>query len=181
MTDLNNKATAYAEAIFSLSEELGETEAVRDDLDALVCAIRENPDYLELIDSPAIGKSERIALIDGAFSSLNKNLTNLIKLLAEGRSCRLIPKIGEHFSALYDRSRCIERVDAISAVALTPEQTERLRAKLEKITGKQIIVRNTVDPTLLGGMKLRYLGIQLDGSVKTRLDDFARGLGELVI
>ena len=92
-----------------------------------------------------------------------------------------MPKIVEAFSDTYDRSRGIERVEAISAVPLTDAQTERLVKKLEKLTGKQIIVKNTHDPALLGGMKLRYLGIQLDGSVKTKLDSFEKRLSELVI
>ena len=49
------------------------------------------------------------------------------------------------------------------------------------MSGKQIIVRNTHDPKLLGGMKLRYSGIQLDGSIRTRLDSFEKSIGALVI
>ncbi len=181
MTDAYNGIGAYADALFMLAEELGETEAVRCDVITLGDCIRDNPSYLELLDTPALSKEERLALIDEAFSSFNKNLLNLIKLLAERRTCRLLPKIVEAFSDTYDRSRGIERVEAISAVPLTDAQTERLVKKLEKLTGKQIIVKNTHDPALLGGMKLRYLGIQLDGSVKTKLDSFEKSLGELVI
>ena len=181
MTDAYNGARAYAEALFMLAEELGETEAVKRDIDVLTRAISESPAYPELLDTPAISKDERLSLVDGAFSSLNKNLLNLIKILSEKRHARLLPSIAEEFLAMYDTSRGIERVDAVSAVPLTEGQVERLRTKLEKLTGKQIIVRNTVDPALLGGMKLRYMGIQLDGSVKSKLDSFEKSLSELVI
>ena len=87
----------------------------------------------------------------------------------------------ECFGEDYDRSRGIERVTVISAVAMSDEQIKRLKAKLEAITGKQIIVKCTIDPSLLGGMTLRYQGIQLDGTVKTKLDGFAKRLSELVI
>ena len=45
----------------------------------------------------------------------------------------------------------------------------------------RIIVKNTVSPEILGGVKLRYSGIQLDGSVKTRLDKFEASLKNTVI
>ena len=78
-------------------------------------------------------------------------------------------------------ARGIIRAEAISAIPLTEEQRKKLAEKLARITGKQIVIENKVDPSLLGGIKLRYMGIQRDGSVKARLDGFARTLGEAVI
>lgn len=180
MTNVQN-AAAYGEALFMLTEEVGSTESARDDVQAVLNLIGENPSYLSLIDSPALPREERLGLIDEAFGSLDKNLVNLIKILVEKRLGHILGNTLDAYLVLYDKSRGIERVEAISAVPLTEAQIERLKAKLESITGKQIIVRNTHDPELLGGMKLRYLGIQLDGTVKTKLDNFEKRLSELVI
>ena len=87
----------------------------------------------------------------------------------------------EHYERTYEISRGIERVEVVSAVVLSDLQKAKLKSKLEGITKKQIIISYTHDPSLLGGMKLRYMGIQLDGTVKTKLDGFAKGLAELVI
>ena len=73
------------------------------------------------------------------------------------------------------------RVDAITAVPLTAAQSDKLAAKLSRTLSKTVIVKNTVDPSILGGMKLRYSGVQLDGSVKTRLDKFEDALKSTVI
>ena len=181
MADLNSGAKAYGDALFMLAEELSETEEIKRHADIVCATIEANPSYTSLLDSPAISREERLALIDGSFGSLNKNLVNLVKILAEKRLTHLLTRVLECFLAEYDRSRGIERVSVISAVPMTAEQIARLRAKLEAITGKQIIVNNTCDPSLLGGMKLRYQGIQLDGTVKTKLDGFAKRLSELVI
>ena len=85
------------------------------------------------------------------------------------------------FVEAYEKSRGIERVEVISAIPLTEAQKMRLCEKLEGITKKQIIINNTHDPSLLGGMKLRYMGQELDGSIKTKLDGFEKRLSELVI
>ena len=181
MTDVTSGMKAYGEALFSLSEEMHETETVLADVKTLEAVIKASPEYLKLLDSPALAREERLALIDKSFSTLNKILVNVTKLLAEKRLTYALPKVLEHFIRAYEISRGIEHVEVISAVALNDGQKAKLKAKLEGITKKQIIIFSTHDPALLGGMKLRYMGLELDGSVKTKLDSFEKSLSELVI
>ena len=181
MANVTNGIKAYGEALFSLAEELGETNEVLGDVETLEAVIKSSPEYLKMLDSPALAREERIRLIDQSLSTLNKNLVNVTKLLAEKRLCHALPKVLECFKREYERSRGIERVEVVSAVMLSEAQKVKLKAKLEGMTHKQIIISYTHDPSLLGGMKLRYMGIQLDGSVKSKLDSFAKSLSELVI
>ena len=181
MTDVNGGMKAYGEALFMLAEEESVTEKVLSDVETLDAVIAANPDYLKVLDSPALSREERLGLIDHSFASLDKSLVNMTKLLAEKRLCHALPRALEHFVKAYETSRGIERVEAISAIPLSEAQMAKLKAKLEGMTGKQIIISNTLDPSLLGGMKLRYQGVQLDGTVKSRLDGFAKSLSELVI
>ena len=53
---------------------------------------------------------------------------------------------------------------------LTPVQEEKLTAKLARITGKHIALRNRIDPSCLGGVRLDYDGQRLDDTVSHRLD-----------
>ena len=181
MTDTASGMKAYGDALFMLAEELGQTEQIIRDVETLSSVIESNPDYLKVLDSPALTREERLGLIDRSFGSLNKSLVNTAKILTEQRLAYALPKVLEHFVKAYEISRGIEHVEVVSAVPLTKEQTARLKAKLEGITRKQIIISNTHDPSLLGGMKLRYMGVQLDGTVRSKLDGFAKNLSELVI
>ena len=174
-------AVEYGRALFMLTEEVGNTENVREDVNVLIAVLKENPDLVNLLDTPAVSKDERLGVIDAALASLDENLTNLIKILAERREAHSLHKVLDAYLAIYDEARGIERVEAVTAVPLTDGQTERLKAKLEKQTGKTVIIKNTVDPSILGGIKLRYMGIQLDGSLKSRLDSFERVLTDMII
>ena len=171
----------YGRALFMLAEECGSTERVLDDVCTANEIFRENPKYVKLLDTPAITKAEKLSLVDGAFSSLDEGLVNLIKILCERHSVFTFPEVTKEFSALYDASRGIERVEAVTAVAMTPSQLERMCERLSAMTGKKIIIKNTVAPEILGGVKLRYSGTQLDGSVKTRLKTFEKSLKNTVI
>ena len=181
MADVTSGIKAYGDALFSLAEELGETESVKLDAEALSKIIASSPEYLKMLDTPALSREERLGLIDGSLSTLNKSLVNTAKLLAERRLAHALPKVIDAFVDAYEKSRGIERVEVISAVPLTEAQKMRLCEKLEGITKKQIIINNTHGPSLLGGMKLRYMGRELDGSIKTKLDGFEKRLSELVI
>ncbi len=181
MTDRSAIAKSYAEALFLLSEEEGSTEVLHGELGTVRQSIGENPTYTAMLDSPALTREERLRLVDEAFSSLDKNIVNLLKILTEKRKMHCILYIIKEYGALYDASRGIERVEAISAVRMSDAQLNRLCARLEAITGKKIIISNTQDPELIGGVKLRYLGIQLDSTVKSRLDSLAEALSGLTI
>ena len=177
MTD----AKEYGKALFLLAEESGRTEKILGDLNTAVSALTQNPDYAKLLDTPALSKDEKLSLADKAFSALDEYVQNTLKILCERHSVHLFLKVSEAFSAEYDLSRGIERVEAVTAVEMTKGQLEAMKSKLEAMTKKTVVIKNTVDPSILGGVKLRYMGKQLDGSVKSRLDSFGKALSNIVM
>lgn len=181
MAYVDNNAKCYGDALFEIACELGKVDSVMDDLTTVSAALSAEPDYVKLLDTPALAREERVGLVEESFGTLDRDLVNLLKLLSERRLAYMIPKICDAYISSYDELRGIERVEAISSIPLTAAQSERLADRLAAITGKQIVVNNTVDPSILGGMKLRYMGKQIDGSLKTRLDGFEQSLKDLII
>lgn len=171
----------YAKALFMLAEEEGTSEKTLLDLRTAVAAIEENKSYLELLDTPALPKEEKLKLVDEAFVSLSESVINLIKILCEKRSSRLLPDILKEYEKLNDEKFGILRVEAVSARPMTKEQISSLKEKLEKEKNKTVVITNTVNPEILGGLKLRFSGIQLDGSLKTRLDKLEASLKNVIV
>ena len=174
-------AKEYAKALFLLTDEERCSETVAAQLQTVKRILSENPKYVQLLDTPALAKEEKLALVDRAFASLNGNLLNLIKILCEKHAVYQFSRMADSYAVLYDESRGIERVEAVTAVAMQKQQLAAMTKKLESLTGKTVIIRNTVDPSILGGVILRYAGTQLDGSVRARLEGFEKALKELVI
>ena len=181
MSDIYSTAREYGRALFLLTEELGTTDRVREEAKAIVDLFLANPEYERMLDTPALSPDERIALIDGALADFDESLLSLVKILIERRMAYAVVRTLRVFEEEYMESRGIIRAEVISAIPLNAAQCERICEKLCKITGKQVVIDNKVDPSLLGGIKLRYMGIQRDGSIKTRLDDFASSLKGAVI
>ena len=82
---------------------------------------------------------------------------------------------------LYNRDNGILKVTAVTAVALTPAQEEKLTGKLSQITGKTIALHNRIDPAVLGGVRLDYDGQRLDDTVSHRLDAIRELLNKTVL
>ncbi|MBR7161982.1 MAG: ATP synthase F1 subunit delta [Clostridia bacterium] len=174
-------AKEYGKALFLLTEEDGTTEAVAEDLQAVRKLLRENPRYEKLLDTPALAKEEKLRLIDRAFSSLHESVRNLTKLLCEKHSVYQLSRVADAYAVLCDEARGIMRAEVLTAVAMTEKQISALTARLSALTGKKVIIQNTVEPGILGGAVLRYAGKQLDGSLKARLDAFEKNLKEIVL
>ena len=126
-------------------------------------------------------KEEKLRLIDEAFSGADEYVLNIIKMLCEKRAVHLFSAVCDAFYTLYDEARGIERVEAVTAVAMTDGQKCAMKKKLEAITGKTIVLENKLDPSIIGGVVLRYSGVQLDGSIKSRLDEFKKNLSNIVM
>lgn len=174
-------AKEYGKALFLLTEEDGTTETVAEDLKTVRKLLRENPRYVKLLDTPALKKEEKLRLIDRAFSSLHESVRNLTKILCEKHSVYRLSQVAEHYAVLCDEARGILRADALTAVAMTEKQVCALSGKLSALTGKTVIVKNKIDPAVLGGVVLRYAGKQLDGSLRARLEGFEKSLKETVL
>ena len=171
----------YAEALFSLSQEAEKCDNVYEDTRIAVAALVENEEYLSILDTPHLPLKERVAMIDQSFGMLDEHLVNLIKILAEAKRAHLLVKILREYESLYDEYKGIFNAHVTSAVAMSDGQVEGLRIKLRSLTGKEPRIINTVDPSVLGGIKLRFEGKQVDGTVKGRLEGFEKKLRDLVI
>lgn len=177
MTDANE----YGKALFLITEEDGVSDKVLADVRAAEGVLISNPDYVKLLDSPALSKDERVELVDKAFHNVDERLLNLLKILTEKRMSYIFGKAAKAYYNLYDESRGILRVEAVTAIPLNEKQSKAITDKLSVTLNKTVVLYNIVDASILGGVKLRYSGVQLDGSVKTRLDKFEEALKQTVI
>lgn len=167
---------SYAEALFEIAEESGITDTVLEELEAVASLLAENPDYSSLLDSPTVQTEEKISMAEKAFGQANAYLLNFIKILVDNKCVAELPKISKVFSALYDEKNGILRASAVSAVPLSTEQSDKIRASLEKRTGKRVVLTNKVDRSIIGGVRLDFGTEQIDKSVRTSL----KAIGTLI-
>ena len=167
---MNDISREYAEALFMIAEENGKVEDYFDKLLLIKKVTAENPDYLLLLDSPAIPRSKRLATIDEAFSEdFPEYIISFLKLLCENGRIMYLSDCIKEFEELKDLADNRAKATVYSVVPLDESQKELLCKKLQKITGKFIDAEYIEDRSLLGGIKVEVDGKTLDNSIEKRL------------
>ena len=131
----------------------------------------QEPEFLRLLSSPNLTKQERCQVIDNCFQGkIHAYVLNFLKLLTEKGYIRHFSDCVASYRNQYNEDNGILPVTAVTAIALSDAQTQRLTEKLTLVTGKSIDLTNRVDPSCLGGMRLDYDGKRLDDTVAHRLE-----------
>ena len=174
-------ANRYAEALFQLSEEENITKEIYNELHDVVEVIKNNKELDNVLKSPLVAKNEKTQLIEALFNNkINNNLKNFLKILVEkGRISSLKSIELTSKELLNDKHNIIEGT-VISAIALTEKQVKELEEKLSKKYNKNVTLENEVDQSILGGVLVRLGNTQIDGSVKTRLNNIKDQLTQVI-
>jgi len=85
------------------------------------------------------------------------------------------------FRTRYNEDQGIAEAVVTSAVPLTEEQKEALKARLEKISNKTIQLTLKVDPQVVGGIRAELEGRQLDGTLQERLSGLRKKVTEIIV
>lgn len=174
-------ANRYAEALFELSEEENITKEIYNELNNVVDIVKNNKDLDNVLKSPLVAKAEKVQLIETLFNTkINNNLKNFLKILVEKGRISSLKSIELTFKELLNDKHNIIEGTVISAIALTNEKVKELEEKLSKKYNKNVTLENKVDESILGGVLVRLGNTQIDGSVKTRLDNIKDQLSQVI-
>ena len=64
-----------------------------------------------------------------------------------------------------------------TATELSDDQRRRIHEQVERITGREVVMHEIVDPNVLGGARVEVGNEVIDGTVASRLDQARRKLG----
>ena len=162
----------YAKALFDLAGETGCLDAVRTDLAALRAAWGESADLRRLASSPVISADDQrrglVAVAEKA--KFDATTVKFLGLLGQNHRAGDLPAVIAGFDALYAQQAGIVAAEVVSAAALDAGQLRSIKAALTQALGKDPEMTARVDPSLLGGLKVKVGSRLFDASLKTKLD-----------
>jgi F-type H+-transporting ATPase subunit delta len=162
----------YAQALFELADEAKMVAVAEDDLKSLKAMSAESADLRRLIASPAFSAEDKgkalLALADKAH--LNPLTKKFLGLLAANNRVSALPATIMAFEKLAADRRGAVAAEVTSAIKLTAAQQKAIAAQLKQAFGKDPEISTTVDPSILGGLKVKVGSKLFDASLKSRLD-----------
>jgi F-type H+-transporting ATPase subunit delta len=165
-------AKSYAKALFELATERGQAEPVGEELARLAALVTESPELATFISRPWVAASvKRAAAVDVAtrsgFSALARDFFALVVMRGRGDH---LAAIAGAYRDLVDAAAGRVRARVRSTVPLGDAERRTLSSRLgRELGGKQVLLDETVDQSLLGGFVAEVGSLVLDGSLDGQL------------
>lgn len=178
-------ARIYAEGLLAAADQRGETAAIDEQFKSLGKDVFPNVPGLEaFLDSAAVNKHARDALIVKAFAGASPLFVDFLRLLNAKDRLGLLRLIAIAYRSLRDQQANNQRVLVESAAPLSAADEKALTETLAPILNKNPLLVVRVKPELIGGLIVHIGDRVLDTSVRTRLQTIrtqllARGSHEI--
>jgi F-type H+-transporting ATPase subunit delta len=164
-------ARRYAEALIGVGVEKNNLDELSRDMQAIETTLLESRELRNLLNSPVVRPDAKTKVLHEVFAGKIGNDSMLfIELLVKKGRADVIGDTVAEFRALVDTKRNIVHATIKSAVALSKTEEETITAKLEKMTGKTVVSKFTVDPSVRGGFVARIGDTMIDASLSHQLE-----------
>jgi F-type H+-transporting ATPase subunit delta len=170
MAELSTVARPYAEALFAAALDAKADLQAWADLLGQMAQVVANPDVREAMTDPRLDEGQRLQVFAGLLATqLPPQMHNFVELLVRNGRLLLLPDIASLFTGLLNRHEGTAQAEITSAFEMTDAQVADLVAALEVKFGLKLRPRVTVDPSLIGGVRVAVGDQVLDTSVQAQL------------
>ncbi len=133
-------------------------------------AIGEDEKLLQKLEDGSVDLEKRVQLLEKALDeALSPVERNLFKLLIQEGDLELARGVADALLQVIGGEAAPVRAEIVSAVELSAKVKEAIRKQLTAEYGENLIFEFRVDPTLLGGFRIRVGDRLIDNSVASRL------------
>ena len=166
-------ARRYGRALFDVAQRADAIDQVGRDLADVSGAVSGHEQLARVLSSPAIPVPVKRAIVGALLESareLSPLVGRLLGLLADRGRLGILSEVAAAYAdRVMDHARVTHAV-VVSAAPLGDERRTALAAALGRATGRQVTMRESVDPALIGGLVARVGGTIFDGSVARQLE-----------
>lgn len=176
----NTIARRYAGAFFSYisANHAGIAAKLWEELSCLAELYHTNSDFANVVKNPTISHEEKLAI----FSALKKSgkisdeLYKFIAVLVEKKRLILLADIDKAVKGFIMEAENKLEAEAVFADTVNDTVKSELSKRLEKLTGKTIVLKDKVDPSVIGGVRVKLGSRLYDATIKGQLEKLKTSL-----
>lgn len=166
---MSRAAIRYAKAMLDSAQGKGAAADVNNDMQTIASTMVESAELRAFVQSPTTTSEAKESALQEVFDAANPLTKDLFKLLAENKRFAILSNVAVEYSRLYDELNGIEVAQVTTAVPMTAELEGKVLSQILTISNKKVIIKNIVDPSLIGGFIIRIGDKQYNASVAGRL------------
>ena len=163
-------AQNYASALLSLAIDDNKVIIYQEEVKELRKIIKDNPDFLLLLDSRFLSMEERVNNAEKILNGFSLDVINFIKIIIKHNRINYLEDILEAFNSLCNENRDIVEGLIYSAFPIGEETLLKIKKKISEIENHEVDLITRIDPSLIGGVKVVINSHVYDGSIKNQLE-----------
>ena len=163
-------AEIYARPLLELAADEHVIDGVRDDLDVLSAVLTKENSFASFLVSPYFAQGAKAEFVQKVFAGRLKDLTvNFLLVVIKHDRETFLPQIIAKYGRLCSAHQGCQLVKATVASPMSVERLERLLADLVSALNCRVELQLCVDPSIIGGVIIRYADKLVDNSVRGRI------------
>jgi len=160
----------YARSLYELAESAGAVDEVSEQAQQVRDLLRDEPGLQQLFNSRILTTEQLAGSLERMFSGkLHDAFYRFLMVVNRKHRLPRLRSILRAFAELIDEIRGIIDVQAYVAQALPDDRAAGVSDRIGQAMNKQVRLHQTVDESLIGGIKLKVGDRLIDGSVATQL------------
>jgi F-type H+-transporting ATPase subunit delta len=177
---VSGMAGRYATALFELAVETNSVEQVQSDLKAFDALVAANQDLTRLVRSPVFSADDQakalVAILEKA--GIKGVAANFLRVIAANRRLFAVAEIIRGFNRLVAAHKGEVTAQVTVAEQLNDARMHEIRDALKQVTGKDVQIDVDVDPSIIGGIKVKVGSRMVDASLRTKLNSIKFAMKE---
>ena len=168
------KVAVYANALFEAASSKGGREVaieIRDEVENLAAIMRGNGNLVETLADTMLAPAQRAEVARNVFAGADAILVDVLAIMAERGDIKLFNRVATAYEALVSEKLNVTIVDVTTVVELDDHLREVITNKASKDFGTDVVLREHIDKSILGGVLLSANGSRLNASVKWQLEN----------
>ncbi len=161
----------YAESLFDLAKEENKVTQYLDDIKLVGEVLGSDPQIVQFFNHVLIENDKKIQLLDQSFKgNVDQYVLNFLKLLVQSRRIRYIDDIIKSYINLSNQYLGIEEGTIYTPYKLTDQQIQDIEKAISQKENKKVTLKVSIDPSLLGGIKVQIANRIYDGTIKNKVE-----------
>lgn len=162
--------STYGEVLFDAVASGDAVDAVSVQLDAVQRLIRSSSPLRDTLADDSIDGTHRAQIAREVFAGLHPALVDTLAVMVERDNIDLLSSVVDRFGEIAEERRGVVAVDVTTAVGLTESLRQSISDKLSAEMGQGVVLREKVDPAIVGGIVINAHGRRIDASIASQLE-----------
>ena len=176
---VRSAARRYAAVLFEVVQAKGDLAKAEGELQAFVALVDGHKELQTVLAHPAISalkKRELVEQILNAIPDVSGEVRRLLLMLAERDRLGSVGDVASAFSERMMAHRKVMDAQIVTASALPEGQRAALAQALSSAVGADVRIKESVDPSIMGGIVARVGSVVYDASLTRQLEKMRQQL-----